>query len=459
MRPAKLTISAFGPYAGKVTVDFERLGDEGLYLICGDTGAGKTTIFDAISFALYGVASGTDRTARSLRSDFAVPGAETYVELEFEHRGGRYVIRRNPEYERPKKRGSGMATQLADATLSHEGEPPITGTRAVDKAIDELLGIDRNQFSQIVMIAQGDFRRLLKADTKERSAIMRKLFGTQPYLKFQDALAARSHKLEDQAKSTRELLLALVPTIQVTGEKRTGRLAGLVDSEAPDADVALALLREQGAEDDAELACLEAKRARGAAEVGRLSGLAERASQLERQRVELRGAREELESARAAVEPALEAVDEQNGRADKRRRLADRAAVMEQELSKFSELASAEDEERRAESDLSKARRVSEGARGALDRADASLVAARDAAANLSDAPAALARAQAERSEAARLLDEARKTLDGATELARRRAALPALRGAAAGAQDALTGLGDASHDLAEELARARDER
>lgn len=352
-----------------------------------------------------------------------------------------------------------MATQLADATLSREEEPPVTGTRAVDKAIDELLGIDRNQFSQIVMIAQGDFRRLLKADTKERSAIMRKLFGTQPYLKFQDALAARSHKLEDQAKSTRELLLALVPTIQVTGEERTGRLAGLVDSEAPDADVALALLREQGVEDDAELACLEAKRARGAAEVGRLSGLAERASQLERQRVELRGAREELESARAAVEPALEAVDEQNGRADKRRRLADRAAVMEQELSRFSELASAEDEERRAESALSKARRVSEGARGALDRADASLVAARDAAANLSDAPAALARAQAERSEAARLLDEARKTLDGATELARRRAALPALRGAAAGAQDALTGLGDASHDLAEELARARDER
>ena len=448
MRPTKLTISAFGPYAGKATVDFERLGSEGLYLICGDTGAGKTTIFDAISFALYGVASGADRTARSLRSDFAAPGAETYVELEFEHHGGRYVIRRNPEYERPKKRGSGMATQLADATLSHEGEPPVTGPRAVDKAIDELLGIDRNQFSQIVMIAQGDFRRLLKADTKERSAIMRKLFGTHPYLKFQDALAARSHKLEDQAKSTRELLLALVPTIQVTGEERTGRLAGLVGSEAPDADVALALLREQGAEDDAERACLEAKRARGAAEVGRLSGLAERASQLERQRVELRGAREELESARAAVEPALEAVDEQNGRADKRRRLADRAAVMEQELSKFSELASAEDEERLAASALSKARRVSEGARGALDRADASLVAARDAAANLSDAPAALARAQAERSEAARLLDEARKTLDGATELARRRAALPAL-----------TGLGDASHDLAEELARARDER
>lgn len=222
MRPAKLTISAFGPYAGKVTVDFERLGGEGLYLICGDTGAGKTTIFDAISFALYGVASGADRTTRSLRSDFAAPGAETYVELEFEHHGGRYVIRRNPEYERPKKRGSGMATQLADATLSREEEPPVTGTRAVDKAIDELLGIDRNQFSQIVMIAQGDFRRLLKADTKERSAIMRKLFGTQPYLKFQDALAARSHKLEDQAKSTRELLLALVPTIQVTGEERTG---------------------------------------------------------------------------------------------------------------------------------------------------------------------------------------------------------------------------------------------
>ena len=214
MRPVKLTVSAFGPYAAEVSVDFEKLGEEGLYLICGDTGAGKTTIFDAISFALFGYASGADRSARSLRSDFARPDVETFVELAFEHRGERYVVRRNPEYERPKKRGDGTTTQLADATLAHEGEPPVTGTRGVDKAIEELLGIDRNQFSQIVMIAQGDFRRLLQADTKERAAIMRKLFGTAPYLGFQNALATRSRELEERSKACASACLPLSPRLR-----------------------------------------------------------------------------------------------------------------------------------------------------------------------------------------------------------------------------------------------------
>ena len=459
MRPVKLTISAFGPYAGEVSVDFERLGSEGLYLICGDTGAGKTTIFDAISFALYGVPSGSDRTARSLRSDFAAPSAETYVELEFEHRGECYVIRRNPEYERPKKRGSGMAKQLADATLAHGDETPVAGTRAVDKKVEELLGIDRSQFSQIVMIAQGDFRRLLKAETKERSSIMRKLFGTLPYLRFQDALSSRARELEDESKAARERLLALVPTIQVTGDERGRQLSALADSGAPSADDALALIAEQGSEDEATLARLEPVCAEKTAEVERLSALVERAGQLAQQRRSLEVARGELAEARAAVEPARRSAEEQEGHAARRKELADRAAVMERELSRFSELEAAEKAGREADAASAAARGKTTAAQEALGRADAALADARARAEGLSEAPAALARAEAEHAEAARVLAEAKQTLDAAEELARRQGEIPGLRDGAGDAQAKLDGLESALHDLATELERLRAER
>ena len=160
MRPLKLTMSAFGPYAGEVTIDFEALGREGLYLICGDTGAGKTTVFDAISFALFGEASGGDRSAKSLRSDFAGAGTPTFVELEFDYRGERYRVRRNPEYLRPKQKGEGLTKADHDAVLTLPDGGVVAKPSAVTPAIEELLGIDRDQFGQIVMVAQGDFRRL-----------------------------------------------------------------------------------------------------------------------------------------------------------------------------------------------------------------------------------------------------------------------------------------------------------
>lgn len=188
MRPIKLTMSAYGPYADVTVVDFEKLGDEGLYLVTGDTGAGKTTVFDAISFALFGEASGNDRPVQTLRSDFAAPDAETYVELEFEYRTKRYRVWRCPAYRRAKRRGSGTTEQAADIVFERPGFPPITKVRDANAAIEELLGIDRNQFSQIVMIAQGDFRKLLTATTAERSTIFRKLFATQDCQTFQSKL-------------------------------------------------------------------------------------------------------------------------------------------------------------------------------------------------------------------------------------------------------------------------------
>lgn len=192
MRPTKLTISAFGPYAGRIELDMDKLGSSGLYLITGDTGAGKTTIFDAITFALYGNPSGTNRDASMLRSKYADPSTPTEVYMEFTHNGETYKIRRNPDYVRPAKRGIGMVKQNADAELICPDGKTYSKVKEVDKKILEILGIDRKQFSQIVMLAQGDFMQLLLADTKQRQEIFRELFQTRFYQLIQNRLKSDS---------------------------------------------------------------------------------------------------------------------------------------------------------------------------------------------------------------------------------------------------------------------------
>ena len=170
MKPKKLVISAFGPYADRMELDFERLGGGGLYLITGDTGAGKTTIFDAITFALYGEASGEVRKGEMFRSKYAKPEVRTFVELTFTYQGKDYTVKRNPEYLRPKDRGQGMTMEKANAELIFPDErQPVTKISEVTKAVTELLGLDQRQFRQIAMIAQGDFQKLLLAGTADRS--------------------------------------------------------------------------------------------------------------------------------------------------------------------------------------------------------------------------------------------------------------------------------------------------
>ena len=195
MKPQKLTMSAFGPYAGKTEIDFTRLGDRGLYLITGDTGAGKTTIFDAITFALYGEASGEVRQSGMLRSKYAAEDVRTEVELTFLYQEKLYTVRRNPEYLRPKERGSGFTLQKGDAQLIFpDGRPPVTKSKDVTKAVTELIGLNCQQFRQIAMIAQGDFQKLLLAGTEQRSEIFRQIFHTGIYQEIQI-------KLRDAAKS------------------------------------------------------------------------------------------------------------------------------------------------------------------------------------------------------------------------------------------------------------------
>ena len=199
MKPEKLILSAFGPYAKETEIDFRKLGESGLYLITGDTGAGKTTIFDAIAFALYGEASGAVREVGMFHSKYAKAGTPTFVELTFLSHGKRYRVRRNPEYMRPKERGQGMTLQAARAELTFFDERrPITKQNEVTKAIEQILGLDYGQFTQIAMIAQGDFQKLLLAETVERGKIFRRLFHTEIYEQLQERLKIAKNECDSQ---------------------------------------------------------------------------------------------------------------------------------------------------------------------------------------------------------------------------------------------------------------------
>ena len=204
MRPVYIRMSAFGPYAGIQELNMEELGAGGLYLVTGDTGAGKTTIFDAITFALYGEASGDSREAGMLRSKYADPSVPTEVELTFIYGGKTYKVCRNPEYERPAKRGTGMTMQKAEAEFIYPDGRVVTKPKDVTAVVTEIMGVNREQFCQIAMIAQGKFRDLIEKGTTERQKIFREIFRTAPYQQVQDILKGKYRALERECETLRE---------------------------------------------------------------------------------------------------------------------------------------------------------------------------------------------------------------------------------------------------------------
>lgn len=210
MKPIKLVLNAFGPFCKKVEIPFDEFGESGLFLLTGDTGAGKTTIFDAISFALFGNASGENRTPDCFRSDYAGSEEKTFVELTFCHKDKTYQVTRNPAYERSKLKSTGTTMEKADATLILPEGSVIAGSSRVTAAIVELLGIDWRQYKQIAMIAQGEFLQLLTADSNERGVIFRKVFGTQIFDEIQKKLKSMSanlkYRCEDLDKSILQFL-------------------------------------------------------------------------------------------------------------------------------------------------------------------------------------------------------------------------------------------------------------
>lgn len=206
MRIEQLTLSAFGPYAERVDLPLSDFGKRGLVLIGGDTGAGKSTIFDAISYALYEATSTRGREASMLRSQYARPETETYVELTFTYNGLTYTVRRSPSYLRPAKRGDRMVERPAEAVLRLPNGETLTKRTEVNERLRAILGIDRDRFAGIAMLAQGDFRELLTAPTERRRLLLRGIFGTERY----DALLSRLRIELAEASRARELLLSSV---------------------------------------------------------------------------------------------------------------------------------------------------------------------------------------------------------------------------------------------------------
>lgn len=362
MRPVKLTMNAFGPYAKTAEIDFTRFKDHGLYLITGDTGAGKTTIFDAISFALFGCASGDDRSTKTLRSDFADPAAETSVELEFIYRGSLYRIWRCPGYERAKKRGEGTTTQAPEAVLERPGKAPITRVRDVDAAVKEILGIDRTQFAQIVMIAQGDFRKLLSAGTDERSRIFRTLFDTGRFQAFQRRLAEEKNALEAQHRSITQEVRVHAGNALLEAEAAES-LAKQLEQDTLQANWLKGILEEAVVRDReryaAQKTCVDAAKNRRDAALSAADGLA----RLDALKTKKTSVDQRVNSLESAAAHARRKLDEHTLGQSARDSLASRTAVEQSELPLYEKL----------EKDIRHAKNLHAEAQAAASKAKAAL--------------------------------------------------------------------------------------
>lgn len=222
MRPITLEMCAFGPYANKETVDFSKFTGNGLFLITGNTGAGKTSIFDALTYALYGKCSGSERPESSLRSDFASPDVESYVKLVFEHNGKEYTVERRPVQLRKKKRGDGFTNQPRDACLTVPDKNPIVKESEVNSEISILIGLGYEQWRQVAMLAQGEFVKLLNADSKDREEIFKKIFNTWIYDMIQTSLADKNKETGAKSESARDEIARIATDLQIDESSEKG---------------------------------------------------------------------------------------------------------------------------------------------------------------------------------------------------------------------------------------------
>ena len=335
MRPLTLTMSAFGPYAGTTVLDFTKLGTRGLYLITGDTGAGKTTIFDAITFALYGEASGGNREPSMLRSKYASPETPTFVKLKFSYGGNIYEVTRNPEYTRPAKRGDKTVSQKADAQLVYPDGRVVTKLREVNQKIQEILGVDRGQFSQIAMIAQGDFLKLLLADTKDRQQIFRDIFQTGYYRVFQDRLRELFQTLNRQLEEVKRSVSQYIEgTVCPPDSLWVLPLQKAKEGELPVEDV-LALLQEIYSTDETSAYTCQTKGEQNQKKLEAIQRDLTTAQQRQQIQTAYQKVQQELEGKNHQLGPKRAALEQQSARQPELERLQQQITALETKLPQY----------------------------------------------------------------------------------------------------------------------------
>ena len=399
MRPLKLTMSAFGPYAGAETVDFSKFGEGGIYLITGDTGAGKTTIFDAISFALYGEASGGARDASMLRSKYAQPETPTYVELVFSYRGREYTVKRSPEYQRPKKKRDGITTQKAEAELHFpDGRPPLTKLKEVGEEIVKITGVNARQFSQIAMIAQGDFMKLLLARTPERSEIFREIFRTKIYISVQEYLKSQASELGNKMEDLKNRILQEIERVVCDPESPQAEALAELKLSAGTvlAGDAVSLIASSERTDLFTLERLKAEISAAERHLAEISNLLGRIQERKKAERALKSERDALEQNRTLLEtaeilwkkrrnesPEEEIIDAEIAAAEEQVQRHRRAAEWQDRLEKFrretEELCGEREKVSHRKREIEERLKSAEEEAGNLKNADARLVSARNA--------------------------------------------------------------------------------
>ncbi len=416
MRPQKVTMSAFGPYAGRVEVNLEKLGQNGLYLITGDTGAGKTTIFDAITFALYGEASGDNRDAGMFRSKYAAPDTPTEVELTFTYGGKAYRIRRNPEYERAKSRGEGITREKANAELYYPDGRVITKVREVNAAVVEIMGIDRSQFSQIAMIAQGDFLKLLLASTEERKKIFQKLFKTANFAQLQERLKRAAADLGREYDALNSSIAQYVGGIVAEGAgEELQLLAERAKSGALPAEELPALLERLIAEDATRQQAQDARQQELQTAIGAVTARLAEARALAAARQTRQKAAEKLAQYEATLPALKKALATEEAKKPQAEMLAKEIAAMEAALEEYAALDGKKQRLTMLETGLARDGEALRAQEAALKAADDQRKALETELAGLRDSGADLVKLEAEQQ---RLRQQLAQADDLLTELA-----------------------------------------
>ena len=373
MRPLKLTMKAFGPYSGTEEIDFGRLGTSGLYLITGDTGAGKTTIFDAITYALYGRASGPNREPSMLRSKYADECDEPMVELVFLYGGKQYTVRRTLEYARAKKKGEGTVPVPASAELELPDGRIEKKDKAVTEKIVEILGVNRDQFCQIAMIAQGDFLKILLAETGDRRKHFREIFRTQIYRDFQEKLKEEAQAVSKERERqkgdlqihTRNILCPENDPLEIrTAEAKAGELpaaevAGLLETLLEkDTETLRSIGEETGKLDEA---------------IGNLNRLLGRAENQQKARNDKNAAEEELKRKETEGKLLEEKLNQEKERAGETDRMAETLILIREEIREHETLESRTAETARTEKALNLRAAEAESLKGAAGKLEEEL--------------------------------------------------------------------------------------